>query len=173
MVTGEGRSGDYGALANNLLNLDCVDAVFSVQYRLSGYGKVNPFLAALQDILTAYIYLRNSCKIPARSLVIAGNSSGANIAVALVRYFQEFMPRLGPLCALWACRRGSAAGIVGARLLSKQAPELHHRVCGGLFSQVGCENLPTAPWRDGRCLALHHLAWPAFQDGRAYPRNLG
>ncbi|KAJ4418652.1 hypothetical protein N0V82_005443 [Gnomoniopsis sp. IMI 355080] len=101
MVTGDGRSGDYGALANNLLNLACVDAVFSVQYRLSGYGKVNPFPAALQDVLTAYIYLRKSCEIPARSIVIAGNSSGANLVVALVRYLEEVMPQLGlPLCAV-------------------------------------------------------------------------
>lgn len=101
MVTGDGRSGDYGAFANNLLNLSCIDTVFSVQYRLSGYGNVNPFPAALQDILTAYLYLRNSCEIPARSIVIAGNSSGANLVVALVRYLQEVMPQLGsPLCAV-------------------------------------------------------------------------
>lgn len=103
MVTGDGRSGDYGALADNLIRVAGVDAVFSVQYRLSGYNGVNPFPAALQDVLTAYLYLRHTCAIPARSLVIAGNSSGANLVVALVRYLHEVMPQppgARPLCAV-------------------------------------------------------------------------
>lgn len=101
MVTGDGRSGDYGALANSLIGVAGVDAVFSVQYRLSGYGGVNPFPAALQDILTAYLYLRKTCDIPARSIVLAGNSSGANLVLAFVRYLQETMQQLDrPLCAV-------------------------------------------------------------------------
>lgn len=100
-VTGDGRGEDCRVLASSLIEHSGVEAVFSVQYRLSGYGGLNPFPAALQDILTAYLYLRKTCGISARSIVIAGNSSGANLVVALVRYLDEVMPQLGrPLCAV-------------------------------------------------------------------------
>lgn len=86
-VTGDERGSTCGYVASNMLRYSRgVDAVFSVQYRLSGYGGVNPFPAALQDILTAYLYLTATLKIPAGPVVVVGNSSGANAAVAFVRY---------------------------------------------------------------------------------------
>lgn len=101
-VTGDGRSSTCGYVASNMLRYSRgVDAVFSVQYRLSGYGGVNPFPAALQDILTAYLYLTATLRIPASSVVVAGNSSGANAAVAFVRYVEQVAPEVGrPMCAV-------------------------------------------------------------------------
>lgn len=102
-VTGDGRGDDCAALAANLIEFAGVEAVFSVQYRLSGYGGMNPFPAALQDVLTAYLYLHKTCNIAAQSIIIAGNSSGANLVVAFVRYLEELMPQLDrPLCAVAA-----------------------------------------------------------------------
>lgn len=122
-VTGNGRSAECGALATNLVQLAGVAAVFSVQYRLSGYGDLSPFPAALQDVLTAYLHLRHTCGLPASSIVIAGNSSGANLVLAFLRYLEEMpMPELGrPLCAVavspWVVPLQSLApGYVASRL---------------------------------------------------------
>lgn len=103
-VTGDGRGDDCATLAANLIDFAGVEAVFSVQYRLSAYGGMNPFPAALQDVLTAYLYLHKTCNISSQSIIIAGNSSGANLVVAFVRYLEEFMPQLvdRPLCAVAA-----------------------------------------------------------------------
>ncbi|KAI1088691.1 Alpha/Beta hydrolase protein [Rostrohypoxylon terebratum] len=90
-VTGNGRSDTCRRPANYLLSNAGVDAVFSVQYRLSGYG----------DIVTAYLYLTRTLNISLNSLVIAGNSSGANLVIAFVRYAEQVMPQIGrPLCAV-------------------------------------------------------------------------
>lgn len=100
-VTGNGRSDTHEYVAKNMLRLGRVEAVFSVQYRLSGYKGLNPFPAALQDILTAYLYLTRTLRIPPSSVVVAGNSSGANLVIAFVRYVEQVMPRVGrPLCAV-------------------------------------------------------------------------
>lgn len=100
-VTGNGRSDTCGYVATNLLQYSRVAAVFSVQYRLSEYKRVNPFPAALQDILTAYLYLTQTLRIPPSSVVVAGNSSGANLVVAFIRYVEQVVPQIGrPLCAV-------------------------------------------------------------------------
>ncbi|KAG8157115.1 hypothetical protein KVR01_013105 [Diaporthe batatas] len=100
-VTGAGRSDTCGYVSRNMLEFSRIGAVFSVQYRLSGYGMMNPFPAALQDVLTAYLYLTRTLQIPARSVVVAGNSSGANLVIAFTRYVEKFMTQTGrPLCAV-------------------------------------------------------------------------
>ncbi|ROV86861.1 hypothetical protein VMCG_10811 [Cytospora schulzeri] len=99
-VTGNGRSDTCGYVATNMIQFSGVEAVFSVQYRLSGYKSRDPFPAALQDILTAYLYLTRTVRISAGSVVVAGNSSGANLVIAFVRYVEQVMPQIGrPLCA--------------------------------------------------------------------------
>jgi acetyl esterase/lipase len=99
-VSGDGRSSSYSHVADNLIKYAQARAVLSVQYRLSGYGGRNPFPAALQDVLTAYLYMTQTLKIPPTSIVIAGNSSGANLVVAFVRYLEQVTPNFGrPLCA--------------------------------------------------------------------------
>ncbi|CAN8097864.1 unnamed protein product [Discula destructiva] len=77
-----------------------MQGVFSIQYRLSGYGGRDPFPAAIQDIVTAYLYLTRTCKIPSSSIVVAGNSSGGNLVIAFIRYLEQVTPDIGrPLCA--------------------------------------------------------------------------
>lgn len=99
-VTGNGRSDTCSRPAQYLLSHAGVDAVFSVQYRLSGYGGRDPFPAALQDIVTAYLHLTRTLKIPPSSVVISGNSSGANLVISFIRYVEQVMPQIGrPLCA--------------------------------------------------------------------------
>jgi len=66
---------------------------FSIEYRLSqlepGKPPVNPFPAALLDILAGYTYLTDTLGIPAEDICVCGDSSGGNAALALVRYLVE------------------------------------------------------------------------------------
>lgn len=91
-IQGDGRDETFGYIAKKLLAKGGggADAVFSVQYRLSGYGGVNPYPAALQDSLSAYLFLLNELHIPASHIVVGGDSAGANLATALLRYLHEY-----------------------------------------------------------------------------------
>ncbi|KAI1403937.1 alpha/beta hydrolase fold-3 domain-containing protein [Hypoxylon fuscum] len=107
-IRGDGRFDDAGFAANSWIERGGVDAVFSLQYRLSGYSDLNPFPAALQDALTSYLFLLEDLKIPARQIVLSGDSSGGNLAIALLRYLQEFgaelripAPRCTALASPW------------------------------------------------------------------------
>lgn len=84
-----------GFLSRTLLAHAGVEAVFAPRYRLSGHGGRNPFPAALQDALTAYLYLTRGLGIPAAAVTLSGDSAGGNIAVALLRYLGEFGGEIG------------------------------------------------------------------------------
>ncbi|RYP19386.1 hypothetical protein DL765_003359 [Monosporascus sp. GIB2] len=102
-IQGDGRDAQCGSIAKKLLEKGGADAVFSLQYRLSGYGAVNPFPAALQDALSSYLFLLNELHVPARQIVLAGDSAGANLATALLRYLHEFGAAISapaPRCAV-------------------------------------------------------------------------
>lgn len=89
-VMGNSRPGYGGFFASTLLSHAGFDAVFAITYRLSGYGKTNPFPAALQDALTSYLYLVRTLGIPSENIVLVGDSAGGNLVIGLLRYFQEF-----------------------------------------------------------------------------------
>ncbi|KAK8037710.1 hypothetical protein PG991_001056 [Apiospora marii] len=96
-VTGDGRDAMFGAVANRLLKKSGLDFVFSVQYRLSGHGGLNPFPAAAQDLLAAYLFLLNTLRVPASHIVLVGDSSGGNLIQALLRYLSEHGPETGAI----------------------------------------------------------------------------
>ncbi|KAI0468008.1 alpha/beta hydrolase fold-3 domain-containing protein [Xylaria cf. heliscus] len=101
-IQGDGRDASCGSLAKRLLGKGGADAVFSVQYRLSGYEGMNPFPAALQDALSSYLFLLNEAHVPANQVVVGGDSAGANLVTALLRYLHEFGREVGvptPKCA--------------------------------------------------------------------------
>ena len=60
---------------------------FFVEYRLSSHPDCR-FPAALQDALTAYRHLLG-IGFPASRIILSGDSAGANLAVALLRYAAE------------------------------------------------------------------------------------
>lgn len=128
-VTGDGRTSDVGFLAKMLRGHTCATHVFAPQYRLSYLeassassgktteeGKVsrqgqtsrNPFPAALQDALTAYLYLIHDMGISPQNIILSGDSAGGHCAVGLLRYFAEYkdsFPRALPLpgaAMLWS-----------------------------------------------------------------------
>ncbi|XXH01500.1 hypothetical protein Hte_007860 [Hypoxylon texense] len=102
-VRGDGRTDDSGFAAENWIRKAGADAVFALQYRLSGCSGLNPFPAALQDVLTSYLFLLDGLRIPAERIVVSGDSAGGNLAVALLRYLHEHGAGLGlpaPRCAV-------------------------------------------------------------------------
>ncbi|KAI2623044.1 alpha/beta hydrolase fold-3 domain-containing protein [Hypomontagnella submonticulosa] len=102
-VLGDGRIDQCGFLGKTWVEQCGAAAVFAPQYRLSGYASLNPFPAALQDSLTAYTFLLYELGIPPHQVVLAGDSAGANLAIALLRYIKEFGRELNiptPRCAV-------------------------------------------------------------------------
>jgi acetyl esterase/lipase len=82
-----GRPYDSGVTAD-LLNRKLGSKTHSlwIQYRLAGGRAPTPYPGAMQDAITAYSYLVNDLKISPRRIVLAGDSSGATTAMALLRY---------------------------------------------------------------------------------------
>jgi acetyl esterase/lipase len=88
-VIGNGRDEDTGFLAKTLVrHLGCTH-VCTPQYRLSSSSNGH-FPAPLQDALTAYLDLIKTKGIPANQIILSGDSAGANLALALVRYIHEY-----------------------------------------------------------------------------------
>jgi acetyl esterase/lipase len=105
-VEGDGRDEYCGFPGKTMVERGGVDAVFSLQYRLSGWSGHNPFPAALQDALTGYLFLLEKLGIPSHQIVLCGDSAGGNIAIALLRYIEEFgtttpRPRCATLLSPW------------------------------------------------------------------------
>ncbi|EPE24941.1 alpha/beta-Hydrolase [Glarea lozoyensis ATCC 20868] len=105
-VEGDGRNEFCGYPVKTMIERGGVDAVFSLQYRLSGWMGVNPFPAALQDALTAYLFLVEKVQIPSHQIVLCGDSAGGNLAITLLRYLEEFgttipRPRCVTLFSPW------------------------------------------------------------------------
>lgn len=94
-VQHDGRDETTGYLCNRLLTAGGFEAVFAPQYRLAGHGGKDPFPAALQDVLTCYLYLVRTLGVPAGSVTVSGDSAGGNLAAALLRYLERFGDELG------------------------------------------------------------------------------
>ena len=102
-VLGEGRPADCGFALEQLSDNFNAD-VFSLSYRLSG-NPGQPFPAALQDLVTAYRYLLD-IEISAKRIILAGDSCGGNLVVALLRYIADNtgvlpQPAAAVLCSPW------------------------------------------------------------------------
>ncbi|KAI6110205.1 Alpha/Beta hydrolase protein [Pisolithus croceorrhizus] len=77
----------------NLVELsDTAPHALSVEYRRSSTSPLperHPFPAALLDVLAAYDYLVNIMGYDPCNIIVAGDSAGANIALAMTRYLVE------------------------------------------------------------------------------------
>lgn len=70
-----------------------ITRTFSIEYRLSTtepYKPENPFPAALLDAIAGYHYLVHTIGFDPRDIIIAGDSAGGNLALALVRYLRDY-----------------------------------------------------------------------------------
>lgn len=80
-----------GYLANKMLQYaKGYSRVFQIEYRLSQLHSPPPaggaFPTALIDVVMGYNYLINTLGFKPSNIVVAGDSAGANLALALVRY---------------------------------------------------------------------------------------
>lgn len=79
-------------LSTLFLALPNVRRAFAVEYRLSSghpYTPAAPFPAALIDALSGYLYLVDVLGFAPKDILIAGDSAGGNLALALTRYLIE------------------------------------------------------------------------------------
>jgi len=93
-IMGNGRDEDTGFLAHTIQKYAKVTHVLTPQYRLACH-KGGRFPAALQDAITVYTYLIEKLRIPAKNIVISGDSAGGNLSLALLRYISEYGVNLG------------------------------------------------------------------------------
>ena len=101
-VVGEGRADASFAATTLAVNLKA--KVFSLSYRLSS-NTTWRFPAALQDAVTAYQYLVD-LRTDAKQIIIAGDSAGGNLAIALLRYIEDNKgilptPLAAVICSPW------------------------------------------------------------------------
>lgn len=62
-----------------------------VQYRLAECkNDPTPYPGPMQDALTSYLYLTQELAIDPSKIIVGGDSSGATMAIGLVRYLQEY-----------------------------------------------------------------------------------
>ncbi|KAH7074276.1 Alpha/Beta hydrolase protein [Paraphoma chrysanthemicola] len=97
-VIADGRTANSGSFAKRLLQHATATHVFCPQYRLStlpASKTSNAFPAAIQDSLSAYLFLINDLKISPKDIVLSGDSAGGNAIIALLRYLEEYGAELG------------------------------------------------------------------------------
>ncbi|KAG5648519.1 hypothetical protein DXG03_003130 [Asterophora parasitica] len=76
-----------------LKHVHSIQRSFSLEYRLSStkpFEVANSFPAALLDALAGYNYLVNVVGFAPEDIIIAGDSAGGNLALALTRYLVEY-----------------------------------------------------------------------------------
>lgn len=97
-VLGTGRADDAGFSAK-MFHKHSNATTFMPQYRLSS----NPggkFPAALQDAVSAYQHLLDAGVPPSR-IIVSGDSAGANLALALLRYISDHEDLFPSPTAAW------------------------------------------------------------------------
>ena len=88
-IIGDGRRSSCNFLAQNFLENTPSTYILCPQYRLACYQNGH-FPAQLQDTIASYAYLIHTLHIPASRIVLSGDSSGADLVLALLRYIVEF-----------------------------------------------------------------------------------
>ncbi|QRV95090.1 carbohydrate esterase family 10 protein [Ceratobasidium sp. AG-Ba] len=74
-----------------------INRTLSVEYRLSSsapFPVSSPFPCALIDALSGYVHLIHELGFKPGNIIVAGDSAGGNLALALVRYIRD-SPQLG------------------------------------------------------------------------------
>jgi acetyl esterase/lipase len=73
-------------------HVDAIQRVFSLEYRLASSAPAveqYPFPTQLLDALAGYNYLVQTVGFAPEDIIISGDSAGANLALALVRYLRD------------------------------------------------------------------------------------
>ncbi|KAM0755157.1 alpha/beta-hydrolase [Meredithblackwellia eburnea MCA 4105] len=80
------ESDDTAVIPRNLLKMTSVQHVLSVDYRKV---QVSPFPAQILDCISAWAYLVTAAKVPPSSILLAGDSAGGHLALAVTRYLRD------------------------------------------------------------------------------------
>lgn len=102
-VLGDGRDIGIQFMSSLLLRSCPGSAIFCPEYRLAS-APGGRFPAALQDAVTAYSFLVHNLHIPQQDIVLSGDSAGAHLAIALLRYINanpDILPEPAALL-LWS-----------------------------------------------------------------------
>lgn len=94
-VIGSGRKTDAEYMARKYLSHTPATHVLFPQYRLASKPHNNRFPGPLQDSLTSYLYLINELGLSPKQIVIGGDSAGGNMAIAILRYLNEYGSAIG------------------------------------------------------------------------------
>lgn len=93
---------------------------FSLDYRLCvpGHPEMGSYPAALLDSLAGYRYLVEECGFACENIIVAGDSAGGNLALAMCRYLRDEklykMPGAMLLLSPWADASRSHSGPSGS-----------------------------------------------------------
>lgn len=158
-VIGDGRTKDAGFAAKTLIKNTEASHVFAPQYRLSS-NTGGRFPSQLIDAITAYAYLVNEENIAPQKIIVSGDSAGANLALALVRYLTEHGTAIGltgPVCAwLWSPWVNPVASLSTAGFDS--SPHIGSDYVNGLFGMWGAKTLQPSP-KTGLTLASGYISF--------------
>ncbi|KAI1300032.1 Alpha/Beta hydrolase protein [Xylaria venustula] len=83
------------SVSSAILDFSTANYVFFAQYRQSTDNSTR-FPAALQDVLTFYIYLLR-LGVNAKKIIVSGDSAGGNLAIGLLRYLEASASSRTPL----------------------------------------------------------------------------
>ena len=150
---GDGRDEDAGWLCRTLVKRLGVTSVCSVQYRLAS-SKGGRFPAPYQDAVSAYVYLLQDCGVPADQIIFSGDSAGATICMALLRYIHENGEELGlpppRALALWSPWTDVNLALTQDM---RESPQYYTDYLAKEFALWGANNIcdwgnfdPTSPW---------------------------
>jgi acetyl esterase/lipase len=78
-------------LAESLLDRGLSVSILALDYRLA---PEDPFPAQLQDATAAYSYLLGEMQVPAKNLIVAGDSAGGHLALSFLLNLQKPYPGL-------------------------------------------------------------------------------
>ncbi|KAF2870256.1 Alpha/Beta hydrolase protein [Massariosphaeria phaeospora] len=159
-VVADGRTTASGPFASSLLHHTPATHILTPQYRLStlpasSSPSSHAFPAALQDSLTAYLYLLHTLHIPPSRIILSGDSAGGNLAIALLRYIATYGSALAipaPSAAwLWSpwtapVRNSRAEMHANANFATDYLP--HNFVAWGssAYAGVGGQQALASPW---------------------------
>ncbi|KAF8515447.1 alpha/beta-hydrolase [Gautieria morchelliformis] len=145
---------------DGLLQYTSISRIFALEYRLCvapPFGSENAFPAALIDAVAGYRYLVEDIGFKPENIIVSGDSSGGNLACALVRYLLvNKLPNLPGAGALlmhsptvdWACTH---VGPESSMVKNSRSDFVHAIFSSGysyraLRGKLPADEVATNPW---------------------------
>lgn len=130
-----------GGISNALANRLGAEEVCTIDYRLGGTA---PFPAAVQDCLTAYLFLRR--RLAASEIVLAGESAGAGLVLALLLHLRDVVDRHDS--STTTTSSSSSSSLPRAAILLSPLVQTEDLTAGSFAKFDGFDFITTAGLRD-------------------------